>query len=114
MRKLGLVRGCLWGLPWLVARPGVRRWSAWLSLFLNSSALLDTELPGPQVVTLPLGVGVRPEQGRSGMDRQMEWSSFQSGRSNKLSSERIIMPLITIHCKFNFICNNNQEPNTSL
>ena len=51
---------------------------------------------------------------RAGMDRQMEWSSFQSGRSNKLSSERIIMPLITIHCKFNFICNNNQEPNTSL
>ena len=62
----------MWGLAWQAARAGVRRWSAWLSPFLNSSALLDTELPGPQVVTLPLRVGVRPEQGRSGMDRQME------------------------------------------
>ena len=44
-----------------MARPRVRRWSAWLSPFLNSSALLDTELPGPQVVTLPLRAGVRPE-----------------------------------------------------
>ena len=80
------------GLPWLAARPGVRRWSAWLSPFLNSSAVLDTELlllscpsglldrdrsSGPQVATLcrdedtPDSESVL-EPGRSEMDREME------------------------------------------